>query len=194
MDTPCKNAAQNSVVCLGFFDGVHTGHLRLLRTARQIADHFGLICAAHTFDVCPGKGKPLTTLPERVSLLRFFGADTVYVTVFDDRVRNMSGEDFVKNILIGQMNAVHLVCGSDHRFGRGGACDIRALREICVRTGLALTVVPDECLNGQRVSSTLIRKLVEAGDLEQADLMLGRKWLGDEASLSKKIDDFQGMR
>ena len=104
-----------SVVCLGFFDGVHQGHLSLLKAAKEIAREKGLIVCAHTFDRSPGKKDfPLTSLARREALLRAAGADWVAVSPFDEEMRHMSGDAFFRQIVAGRLNARHVVCGDDH--------------------------------------------------------------------------------
>ena len=169
------------VVCLGFFDGVHRGHLALLNAARRTADEKGLAVCVHTFDHAPGsKNFELTTLQEREALLRNAGADEVAVSVFDDAMRHMSGEDFFQSIVVKKLNARHVVCGDDHRFGYRGACGVKELEALCARNGIGLTVVPPVTLeNGQRISSTAVRQAILEGNRPLAEAMLGRS-LPDE--------------
>ena len=168
------NAA--SVVCLGFFDGVHRGHLSLLQAAAEIAREKGLIVCAHTFDRAPGeKDFALTTLEERQALLRAAGADRVAVSAFDEEMRHMSGDDFFRRIVLGSLNARHVVCGDDHRFGYRGGWGVKELQALCENAGIGLTVVPPISLpDGTRVSSTAIRKAILAGNASLAEEMLNR--------------------
>lgn len=165
------------VVCLGFFDGVHRGHAALLHTVRQIADQKGLLVCAHTFSNAPApKAFLLTTLSERVALLRQAGADTVVVSPFDDQMRHMSGQEFFDRVIMEKLHAVHIVCGEDHRFGYRGACGVAELRAMCRARGVGLTVVPPVTLpDGRRVSSSAIRQAIADGDIPLAEEMLGRR-------------------
>ena len=171
-----EQRAAPCVVCLGFFDGVHLAHQALLRAARAEGDRLQLPVCAHTFDHAPGdKGPELTSLEEREALLRHYGADSVSVSVFDDEMRHMRGDDFFKKVVLGQLNARHVVCGDDHRFGYKGAWSVKELRQLCEGAGIGLTVVPQVSLpDGRRVSSTAIRKAIQDGDTELAEQMLGR--------------------
>lgn len=169
-------ADQPMVVCLGFFDGVHKGHLALLHAARQIADANGWQVCVHTFDHAPGsKGEALTSLEEREALLLQAGADRTAVSAFDENMRHMSGDDFFYQIVLGQLHARHVVCGDDHRFGYRGAWGVKELAELCRRAAVGLTVVPPVCLSdGTRISTTAMKKALETGDWARAEAMLGR--------------------
>ena len=165
-----------SVVCLGFFDGVHKGHLSLLKAAAEIARDQGLIVCVHTFDRAPGeKDFVLTTLEERQALLRAAGADRVAVSAFNEDMRRMSGDDFFRQVVLDSLNARHVVCGDDHRFGYKGGWGVKELETLCRQAGIGLTVCPPVSLgDGTRVSSTAIRKAILAGDASLAEEMLGR--------------------
>lgn len=165
-----------SVVCLGFFDGVHKGHLSLLHAAKDIARDQGLIVCVHTFDRAPGeKDFVLTTLEEREALLQAAGADRVAVSAFSEDMRRMSGDDFFRQIVLEKLNARHVVCGDDHRFGCKGGWGVKELEALCREAGVGLTVCPPVALtDGTRVSSTAIRKAILAGNAALAEEMLGR--------------------
>lgn len=168
--TPC-------VVCLGFFDGVHRGHLALLEEAKKTAAEEHLRICVHTFDRTPGeKGPELTTLAEREKLLRDAGADEVAVSRFTEAMRHMSGEDFFRKIVLEKLHARHVICGDDHRFGYKGACGVRELRQMCADARVKLTVVPPVTLeNGVRISSSAIRRALAEHDWALAEEMLGRE-------------------
>lgn len=165
-----------AVVCLGFFDGVHRGHLALLRAAQAVARERGMAVCVHTFDSPPEKKQDsLTTLRERTRLLRAAGADIVAVSPFDDAMRTMPGDEFFHSVVLGQLNARHIVCGDDHRFGYRGAWGIEALKALCEEAKVGLTVVPAVTLpDGSRISTTALRAALAAGDWEKAKEMLGR--------------------
>ena len=165
-----------AVVCLGFFDGVHRGHLALIRAAREQAQALGCPVVAHTFDHAPGsKGETLTALAEREALLLAAGADRVAVSPFDDAMRRMTGDEFFRSVVLDRLHACHVVCGDDHRFGYRGACGVKELEAMCRNAGVGLTVVPQVSLpDGRRISSTAIREAIAAGDRATAESMLGR--------------------
>lgn len=165
-----------AVVCLGFFDGVHRGHLALVDAARAIAALRGWPVCVHTFDRAPGsKGMELTGLAEKEALLRAAGADRVAVSAFDDHMRLMRGDDFIRDLIIRDLCAGHIICGDDHRFGHKGAWGVEELKQICREAGIGITVVPEVTLpSGQRISSSAIRKALAEGNYALAEEMLGR--------------------
>ena len=177
---------EETVVCLGFFDGVHRGHQALLNQAREVAEDRHLTVAVHTFDVLPrAVFRPeepiqMLTTPEcKYALFEALGCEICAVSRFDERMRNMPGEDFFRDVLLGRLHARALVAGEDHRFGRGGGIDIQALGELCRENGIALFVIPKVRLDsGQIVSSTAIREAIARGDEALARQMLG--WKRDE--------------
>lgn len=168
------------VIALGFFDGVHLGHGELLKAARQQADALGVKAACLTFDCHPdtlifGKSQPLLSTPEdRAAIMRSrYGMDEVPVLHFDRAMMDMPWERFLHDVLIGKYGAVGLVCGHDFRFGQGGRGTASALQAECSRLGLWCRVIPAYCLDGITVSSTHIRGLIAAGDMEAAARFLG---------------------
>ena len=170
------NQSAPCVVCLGFFDGVHKGHLALLDAAREEARKRHCRVVAHTFDRAPGgKGPLLTTLEERERLLRSAGADEVAVSPFDEDMRRLPGDAFFQKIVVERLNACHVVCGDDHRFGYRGGWGVQELKALCDQAGIGLTVVPPVTLpDGRRVSSTAIRAALAQGNRQDAEEMLGR--------------------
>ena len=175
-------SAQRTVVCLGFFDGVHIGHARLIERAVEIARPRGLLVCVHTFDRSPMAmlrpeiaARELTLLPEKAALLRGLGADIVAVSPFDDEMARMRAEAFFHSVLIGKLRAAAVVAGRDHRFGFGGEADSRMLEALCHGAGIALTIIdPVRLPDGRVVSSTAIRQLLDQGDMASAEAMLGR--------------------
>lgn len=169
------------VIALGFFDGVHLGHGALLRRVSQTAGRLGLVPAAVTFDhhpkdLIPGAEKPLllTTPREREALMaRLYGIEELIVLPFDAHMRDMDWRDFVTEILVKQYRASHLAAGHDFRFGRGGAGTGERLEGLCRELGLGCDIVGQVELDGVVISSTYIRSLIQAGELERASRFLG---------------------
>ena len=166
------------IYALGFFDGVHLGHQALLENCRQLARQTGCLAGAVTFDTHPlaimlGEAPALINQnTDRDGLLRQFSMQTVVCMPFDARLRTMPWTDFLL-MLIENHGAAGFVCGDDFRFGYRGEGNAERLAKFCLRQGLSCRVVPEQTLDGVRISSTYIRRLIEAGDVEKAKRFLG---------------------
>ncbi len=172
------------VIALGFFDGVHLGHGALLTRTAAVAAERGLTPAALTLDTHPAAlvshvSVPLLTTPEDRSALmeRLYGIKEVIVAPFDRAMMTMAWDAFVTDYLVGQHGAAHLVVGHDFRFGYKGEGTPEKLEALCARLGVGCDVIGGVRLEGQTVSSTLIRALVERGELETARRFLGHPYL-----------------
>ena len=167
------------IMALGTFDGVHLGHVALLREAAQMAKKLNIRAAAFTFADHPQERLTsqrvglLCTLSQRIALLRKAGADMVAVENFAD-ICDLSPEEFVE-LLVTKYHVRGLVCGSDFRFGKGGKGDKKILANLCAARHLSfseISFVRDEA--GQKISSGHIRSLVSAGAVDAAAELLGR--------------------
>ena len=185
-----------SVVCLGYFDGVHRGHQLLITTARDIAEKKGLTLCVHALDRSPLQAihpelrvPELTTLEEKARLFEAAGVDVLALTTFDDTVRQCPGKAFFERILLGRLNARAIVVGDDHRFGYRGDTGGAELAALCEGAGVRLTIVPRLTLeDGTVISSSAIRAAIGAGRWERAREMLGR--LPDEAMIRRCAENF----
>lgn len=166
-----------TIYALGFFDGVHLGHQALLRQCRELADSAGAAAGVVTFSSHPdglvsGTAPALiNTSEDRKKLLRSFGMDTVIELPFDKTLMATHWSSFLNQLTA--CNAVGFVCGSDFRFGAQGAGTAKKLDAFCKSRGLRCAVVPQQLLDGIRVSSTYIRVLLQEGKVEEANRFLG---------------------
>ena len=167
---------QNTAVSLGFFDGLHRGHRRVLSlTAAQEKD--GLLPVCLTFAESPKAilgGRDFRYLMTREDKLRGLEELGIAHTVFADfrALMHLSAKDFVRDILVGQLRARKLYCGFNYRFGRNAEGDTALLGRLCDRYGIALTVVPPETRGGEVICSTLIRRRIGEGRVREANEML----------------------
>lgn len=163
-------------VTVGSYDGVHRGHKvlieRLLQEARMLRGESIVL----TFEPHPritlGRDKGLlllTTLNEKLDLLNSLGVDNVLVIPFDKEFSKLSGKEFVEDYLIGKLGAETLVAGYNHRFGHD-RIDCIALKEMNMMK--VVRVSPCE-IDGLKISSTVIRRLIAENRLKEAELMLG---------------------
>jgi riboflavin kinase/FMN adenylyltransferase len=170
--------SETSVVLIGVFDGVHKGHQQLLNRAKEIADGRAII--ALTFDPHPTTvyaptkvPTSLTTLADRVELLKIHNADQVAVMKFNEKFAAMSPEDFVANVLVGQLHASTVVVGKNFTYGHKAAGNVESL----IAEGLThnFTVDVQELkMDTEVISSSRIRALVVAGKVEEARTLLSR--------------------
>ena len=163
-----------SIIALGFFDGVHLGHGKLLRRTAALAAEKGWRSLALTFDRSPGKdGRLLTSVEDRVRLIRsLYGVEEIAVLPFTEEFKHMPWDSFLE-LLVRDYGAAGLVCGWDYRFGWRGQGDAEALRGWCEARGLGCDVIPPRVLEGVTVSSTHLKALIEAGDMETAARFYG---------------------
>ena len=174
--------AEKTVIALGFFDGVHIGHGALLRRSVERARELGAMPAAFTFDRAPkefvtGVSVPLlTSAAERAALIReVYGIERTIVAPFDNAMMTMPWRSFLE-LLVSRYGAAHLVAGHDYRFGYRNEGTPERLQEWCAGHGLGCDIIPRVELRGVTVSSTYIRTLVEAGDMEGAAAFLGHPY------------------
>ena len=165
------------IFALGFFDGVHLGHQALLKTCRNMATSMGCQASAITFDAhpqtlfAPNVPPLLTTVEDRRLLLRDCGMDEIHTFPVKSDVMGMHWESFLDGLV--QQGAAGFVCGDDFRFGHKGAGNAELLLEYCQKNCLPCAVIPEQTRDGQRISSSLIRTLVESGKMESAIHFLG---------------------
>ncbi len=170
------------VVALGFFDGVHLGHQALMMTARERAEQLAAVPSVITFDAHPDavvRGMDvalLGDLEERKSLIaRVGGIDDIHVFHFDRQFMRVAWEDFVRQVK-DELGAVHLVIGWDFCCGWRGEGTAARIAAWCGEHDMGCDIVEQVTLDGTPVSSTYIRSLVAAGDMERAARFLGHAY------------------
>lgn len=168
---------KKTIYALGFFDGVHLGHQALLAACLRLAEEQSCRAGAVTFRAHPDTlvfGKTpalLNTTDDRNAMLRAYGMDTVAELPFDRTLMATHWSDFLSQLV--QDGAAGFVCGDDFRFGAGGSGTAKKLAAFCEKRQLPYVVVPEQILDGSRISSTRIRELLENGQVEQANRLLG---------------------
>ena len=168
---------QKRIFALGFFDGVHLGHQALLGACVALAGSAGAEAAAITFDRHPRSlftqdPPPLiSTAASRRLLLGRYGITYVKQYPVIPEVMGMPWQDFLGSLL--EEGAAGFVCGDDFRFGRCNEGNVSGLVEFCEARGLPCVIVPEQTVDGKRVSSTYIRSQIECGDMETAKRFLG---------------------
>jgi riboflavin kinase/FMN adenylyltransferase len=169
-------------LAIGVFDGVHLGHRALIAHLARGARQNGAKAVAATFDPLPiqllAPGAPASALSDvrdRVRLLREAGVDAVVVFGFDEAFAQLSADEFVDRVRkAGDVRRI--VVGPDFHFGRRAEGDVEKLRARGKRDGFVVDAVTPIEMDGAIVSSTRIRNLLLAGDVETAALLLGRPY------------------
>jgi len=173
-----------SVVTIGFFDGVHHGHRRVVRRAVELARERGARAVVLTFDphpsevVRPGTHPALLTTPDyRSDLMSSLGVDAVLVLPFTAELSKQSPAEFVERVLVDRLHAVAVVVGENFRFGHKAAGNVAVLTELGAKHGFTvqgLALAAPEEGEESRFSSTDVRRMVLTGDVETAALRLDR--------------------
>jgi len=175
---------RGSVIAIGTFDGIHLGHQQVLRYAIERAKESGAVSTAVTFEPPPLKVLRPEQAPPRISTnqqrMDWFGAvglEAAVVLPFTKELAALTPEEFVEQILVRQLQVRAVVVGDNFRFGHKQAGDVKFLRELGMRHGFEVVVHTPVMLDGEVVSSTLIRKLVSEGDVRHAAKLLGRPFV-----------------
>lgn len=178
---PSELHTSPSAIAIGYFDGVHLGHRRVIQKAIDAAKANGLQSAVMTFDPHPreilgrsGYTRYLTPLDDKLEQLEKMGVDTVYVMKFDIPFSSVYPEDFIQECLM-PLQAKHIVVGFDFTFGYKGMGTALTLQEMSQGRYTYDIVAPVNRM-GERVSSTIIREYLHNGDVEQARHFLGRPY------------------
>lgn len=175
-----ENEPMKKTICaLGFFDGVHLGHGALLAACRALAEEENCDASVVTFASHPDElvfgaaPRLINTSYDREKLLKErFSMDTVVTLPFDAHMKTVDWRDFLA-MLERDYGALGFVCGEDFRFGALGAGTADRLFRYCREKGLRCAVVPEQTVDGIRVSSTYIRRQLETGDMATAVRFLG---------------------
>ncbi len=173
----------SSVLTIGNFDGVHAGHRQLLRRVVELGKEHDLKPSVLTFEPHPTRvvapdrtPRLLTTLEERLALMREQGVENVVVLPFTAEVARLLPEEFVERIVVGQLHAKIVMVGDNFRFGHKQAGDVKALSDLGLRFGFQTHIVNAVHCRGRIVSSSEIRRLIEAGDVAMAGRLLERPY------------------
>ncbi len=165
-----------TAVALGFFDGIHMGHRKVLSSAVAEKQN-GLLPLCFTFEQSPksvisGQAtESIVSYDTKLELMENMGIEHLYMCDFKAYM-DIEPEDFVEKILIGKLKAKKLFCGFNYRFGKQGRGDTAMLSQICKKHGAEVCVVSPVEYEGEVVSSTLIRALIKDGEIARANTLL----------------------
>lgn len=182
-DLPYADLERGSVVTIGTFDGLHLGHQQLLDSVVSSAKDNGMSSIVMSFEPMPKEYFSAERPPAR--LMRFGekfeelasrGIDIFYCPFFAQPMRDISAADFIRRILIHGLDTRHLVVGDDFHFARHREGSIEELCGASAALGYEVEQLPSVIVNGERVSSTIIREALASGDLQRATALLGRPY------------------
>lgn len=168
-----KNENIQTSVALGYFDGLHLGHIEVIKSVleRETAScvlTFTQKTLLPKFD----RSENILTETQKTEFLAGIGVEYIYAADFAE-IKNFTPEEFVDEILIKKLNARYAACGANFHFGKGGCANALDLREICEKRGIELRVVPTVIMRDTVISSSHIRRLIKEGKVAEANEFLG---------------------
>lgn len=170
---------EDIVSAIGFFDGLHIGHLELVKEVKRVSEEKNLKSALMTFDHYPsyvlGFAKSeewLMSMNDRIELLKESGLDYLFIIVFNKDVASLSCHQFIEDYII-KNNIKHVVCGFDFRFGNKNLGDTQTLKQ-CPH--ISVSVIEEVLYNNEKISSSRIRKELDAGHIREVNTLLGRPY------------------
>ncbi|AZA57447.1 bifunctional riboflavin kinase/FAD synthetase [Chryseobacterium shandongense] len=165
---------------LGMFDGVHLGHKSIVDELIKVGSENNLETAVLTFWPHPRfvfnpneNLKLLNTLEEKQFLLEKCGIDTLFLKEFDEEFRNLTGEEFVRQILVDKLNIKYLIIGYDHSFGKNKSGNFELLQKLSGELGFEVERMEAINIHENNISSTKVRNALLAGNIKEANEMLG---------------------
>jgi len=175
---------KTSIVTIGTFDGVHIGHKEIIKSLVKNAHSNEDKSVILTFYPHPRlilqQGidlKLITTLQEKISLLEKTGLDYLIIEPFTKEFSRLTALDFVRDILVRELKMKKLVIGYDHHFGRNREGNFEQLQEYGKVYGFEVEEIPAQDIQNISVSSTKIRKALEEGNIEKANIYLGYEFM-----------------
>lgn len=183
LDELANNSLQRSIVSVGNFDGVHLGHQLVLKSLVDRAHQLGAQSAVVTFDPHPShvlhssRRTPLITpLPQKLDLLAATGIDLTLVLPFNEELRRWSAREFAQRVLRDALHTIEVHEGESFRFGYGAAADVAGLSDLGREFGFIVQAYEPRIIDGAPISSSRIRALIAAGDIADANALLGRNF------------------
>ncbi|WP_347924198.1 bifunctional riboflavin kinase/FAD synthetase [Pontimicrobium sp. SW4] len=175
---------KDSVVTIGTFDGVHIGHQKIISRLVEISRKENLQAVVLTFFPHPRMVlqkdtniKLINTIDEKSQLLENLGIDHLVIHKFTKDFSRLGAIEFVRDILVNKLSVKHIIIGYDHRFGRNRNANVDNLREYGEVYNFRITEISAQEINEVAVSSTKVRKALNAGDIEIANAFLGYNFM-----------------
>lgn len=186
------------VVTVGSYDGVHGGHRAILRRINELAAQNGGESVVVTFAPHPrivlGKAdglKLLNTLEEKIALLEEVGVDHLIVAPFTEEFSRLSSQEYVRDYLVERIGVHTLVVGYNHHFGHNKDGDFRFLQSMQAEYGFEVYEISRQQIDDEKVSSTVVRQLITAGDVAHAMRLLERPYILITNLKERAIDPYK---
>lgn len=178
-----ENLVPGAVIGIGNFDGVHLGHQKLIKHVKALADEKKTQAAVYTFSPHPArvlhatKAPPLITSPQcRFKMLKSMGIEVIIEECFTPEFARLSPQEFVREIIFENLRPACIVVGENYRFGYKAQGNIDTLKILLNPYLIDLEVIPSLEIDGAVCSSSRIRKLIAAGEVEKGAHLLGRNF------------------
>ena len=176
-------------IALGVFDGIHLGHRKLIESAVNRAKENDGLSIVVTFEphpdriIFPEKNiLHITTLEEKIEIISTLGVDLLFILKFGPWIKNMQPEVFIRRILYEKLKANDIIVGFNYKFGFKGKGDTEFLKKYEELYGYKAIIIKPVAINEKIVSSTLIKKYIEDGNIQEAEKLLGHPY-----SISGKV-------
>ncbi len=177
-------ASKGRVITIGTFDGVHIGHQKILNRLVTISDKKDFEPTVLTFFPHPRMVlqkdtniKLINTIDEKTILMKSFGVQNLVVKKFSKQFSRLTAVDFVRDILVNELNIKHIIVGYDHRFGRNRTANIEDLKSFGDTFDFTVEEITAQDINDVTVSSTKIRNALLEGDIKTANSYLGYNFM-----------------
>ena len=173
---------KSNVIALGNFDGLHIAHRKLIETAVSIARKNNLLSLVYVFDIHPmtivgnTKQRLITNLEQKLELISGLGVDIIYIQKFDYEFSKMQPEHFITDILKKRLSCAYAVSGYDYKFGYKAEGDTDTIKNIGSKHDIKVKILERIDYLGQPVSASRIRELLEIGDIQYVNNLLGREY------------------
>ena len=175
------SSKKKSIITIGTFDGIHVGHEKVIRTLVKESLSKNLMANILTFFPHPrmvlnkdSEIKLIDTIKEKEKKLKNLGVNTLIIHPFTKEFSRMSSVEFTRDILIKKLNVYKIILGYDHRFGKNRESSVEDLIELGIAHNFKVEVIDAKKINSINISSTKIRKAIQTGDIDKANLYLGK--------------------
>ncbi|MAU58511.1 MAG: riboflavin biosynthesis protein RibF [Flavobacteriaceae bacterium] len=175
------SSKKKSIITIGTFDGIHVGHEKVIRTLVKESLSKNLLANILTFFPHPrmvlnkdSEIKLIDTLKEKEKKLKNLGVNTLIIHPFTKEFSRMSSIEFTRDILIKKLNVNKIILGYDHRFGKNRESSVEDLIQLGIAYNFKVEVIDAKKINSINISSTKIRKAIQTGDVDKANLYLGK--------------------